>query len=191
MEAITSQFTLHNFRRRLTSVLTLDEAVFEEVEADETAFGQAMTIVVLSSLASSIGSASTKSASALAVAPVVALVGWMVWAALMFVIGTKMLPEVQTRSSLGEVLRTTGFALSPGLFGIAGIIPIPVIGNLVLIAISVWTLMAMVMAVQHALDFRTMGRAVLVVLMGWVSYMGLLALLPTGIPASTLDLGIP
>ena len=188
MEAITRHLTLHNFMGRLMSALRLDDAVFEDVEADETAIGQAMTIVVLSSLATSVGSLSTKANSALAVDPVVALVGWLVWAILIFIIGTRVLPEAQTRSSIGELLRTTGFAVAPGLFGIAGIIP--VVGNLVFIAISVWTLMAMVMAVQHALDFRSLGRAVLVVLVGWLAYMGLLALFSPGGLASARYLDI-
>lgn len=76
MYAITKHLTLHHFVRRLAGVLRLDDAVFEEIEADETAIGQAITIVLLSSLATNIGSASSiKTTSALAVDPVVALVG--------------------------------------------------------------------------------------------------------------------
>ena len=39
------------FSQRITGAVKFDVATYEEVEADRTAFGQAMTVVVLSSLA--------------------------------------------------------------------------------------------------------------------------------------------
>jgi hypothetical protein len=69
--------------------------------------GQAMGVVVLASIAGGIGTTAS-----------VALVAWYVWAFLTYLIGTKLLPELQTKADVGELLRTIGFSSSPGLIRI-------------------------------------------------------------------------
>ena len=83
-----------------------------------------------------------------------------------YLIGTRLLPEPQTRADVGELMRTLGFAQSPGLVRILGVIP--VLGPLVLIVVSIWMLVAMVIAVRQALDYTNTLRAVGVCLVGWV-----------------------
>ena len=100
----------------------LDVNLYEEVEADKTAMGQAMGVVVLSSLAAGIGSISMGGRNLILVT-IAALVGWYIWAYLTYFIGTKFLPETQTKADHGELLRTIGFSSSPGLIRILGIIP--------------------------------------------------------------------
>jgi hypothetical protein len=51
---------------------------------------------------------------------------------------------------------------------------LPLIGGLLGFAISIWMLIAMVIAVRHALDYTSTGRAVGVVLIGWLAYAILL-----------------
>ncbi len=94
------------------------------------------------------------------------LVGWFIWAALTFLIGTKILPEPQTKADLGELLRTIGFSASPGVLRIFGMIPL--LGGLIALAASVWMLVAMVVAVRQALDYTSTGRAVGVCAIGWL-----------------------
>jgi len=107
---------------RMIRAAKLDVNLYEEVEADQTAMNQAMGVVVLSSVAAGIGSMSMGVAN-LIFGTVLALIGWFVWAYLTFFIGTKILPEPQTKSSYGELLRTIGFSSSPGLIRVFGIIP--------------------------------------------------------------------
>ena len=83
-----------------------------------------------------------------------------------YLIGTRLLPEPQTRADVGELMRTLGFAQSPGLVRILGVIP--VLGPLVLLVVSIWMLVAMVIAVRQALDYTNTLRAVGVCLVGWV-----------------------
>ena len=45
---------------------------------------------------------------------------------------------------------------------------IPVLGWLVSLIASVWMLVAMVVAVRQALDYKGTGRAIVVCLIGWV-----------------------
>jgi len=91
------------------------------------------------------------------------------WAGLTFLIGTKLLPEPQTQADFGQLLRSIGFSASPGVLRILGIIPI--LGWLISLAASIWMLVAMVIAVRQALDYKSTGRAVGVCLIGFVVYL--------------------
>lgn len=154
---------------RMMGAARLDVRTYEEVEADVNATGQAMLVVVISSVAAGIGAIGSLGIRGLVLTTLAALVGWVVWAGLTFVIGTKLLPEPQTRSDIGELLRTLGFASSPGVLRIFGIIPF--IGWLITLAASVWMLVAMVIAVRQALDYQSTGRAVGVCLIGFAAYL--------------------
>ncbi len=154
-----------SFTDRMLGAAKLDVDTYEEVEHDQTATGQAMGVVIISSLAAGIGSVGGGT-SGLIAGTIGALVGWFIWAALTFLIGTKVLPEPQTKADLGELLRTIGFSASPGVLRIFGMIPL--LGGLIALAASVWMLVAMVVAVRQALDYTSTGRAVGVCVMGWV-----------------------
>ena len=101
--------------------------------------------------------------------------GWYIWAYLTYFIGTKFLPEPQTHADLGELLRTIGFSSSPGLIRVLGIIP--GLGAVVFSAASIWMLVAMVIAVRQALDYKSTWRAVGVCAIGWVIQTLILMLL--------------
>ena len=45
------------------------------------------------------------------------------WALLTLQIGSRLLPDSRTRVDMGELLRTTGFAATPGLLRVFGILP--------------------------------------------------------------------
>jgi len=162
-----------SFTERLVGAATLNVHTYEEVEADSTAIGQAMGIVILSSLAAGIGDIGRGGPGILA-AVVGALLGWLVWAGLTYLIGTRLLPEARTRADWGQLLRTTGFAAAPGIVRVLGIIRAlpfvgPLLGWLVLGIASLWMLAAFVVAVRQALDYTSTGRAIGVCLIGWVA----------------------
>ena len=155
-----------NFKDRIIRAAKLDANLYEEVEADRGAMRQAMAVVVLSGLAAGIGTLQSGGLKSLAVGTVGAIIGWYVWAFLTYIIGTKVLPEPQTSSSYGELLRTIGFSSSPGLIRVLGIIP--GISQVVMFGAAVWMLVAMVIAVRQALDYRSTLRAVGVCIIGWI-----------------------
>jgi len=62
-----------------------------------------------------------------------------------------------------------GFANSPGLLSIFGLIP--VLGGLVKLVVPIWILVAWVIAVRQALDYTSTGRAIAVCLIGWLLYV--------------------
>jgi hypothetical protein len=151
---------------RMIRAAKLDVNLYEEVEADKGAMGQAMAVVVLSSVAAGIGTIGTTGIKGLVVGTIVALVGWFIWAFLTYYIGTKLLPEPQTKADYGELLRTIGFSSSPGVLRILGIIPM--LGNILNLICSIWMLVAMVIAVRQALDYKSIWRAVGVCVIGWI-----------------------
>ncbi|GAH34213.1 unnamed protein product, partial [marine sediment metagenome] len=112
-----------SFKDRIIRAAKLDVHLYEEVEADTGAMGQAMGVVVLSSIAAGLGSIASGGLGGILIGTIFALIGWYVWAYLTYFIGTKFLPEPQTKADLGELLRTIGFSSSPGLIRVLGIIP--------------------------------------------------------------------
>ena len=163
------------FGRRLVRAAKLDVNLYEEVEADKGALVQAMGAVVLSSIAAGLGSIESGGVGGILIGTIMALVSWYVWAYLTYFIGTKLLPESQTRADHGELLRTLGFASSPGIIRALGIFP-GLAGPIFLVA-SIWMLVAMVIAVRQALDYRSTLRAVGVCAVGWIVQALILTLL--------------
>lgn len=158
-----------SFTERMIGAAKLDVHTYEEVEADRNAIGQAMIVVVAASVAAGIGNLSQAGVAGLVVGSIVALISWFIWAFLTFIIGTKVLPEPQTKSDMGELLRTIGFSASPGVLKVFGVVP--VLGGLISFAASIWMLVAMVIAVRQALDYKSTGRAIGVCVIGWVVYV--------------------
>ncbi|MFO7990625.1 MAG: YIP1 family protein [Desulfotignum sp.] len=151
---------------RMIRAAKLDVNLYEEVEADKDAMGQAMGVVVLSSVAAGIGTIGTTGIKGLVLGTIVALVGWFIWSFLTYYIGTRLLSEPQTQADYGELLRTIGFSSSPGVLRVLGIIPM--LGNILNFICGIWMLVAMVIAVRQALDYKSTGRAVGVCLIGWI-----------------------
>jgi hypothetical protein len=157
----------NGFVMRLIGAISLDAAIYEEVEADRAATGQALAVVLLASVATGVGARGFTEISIASVmfGSAVALVAWAAWALVAFEIGYRLMPEPQTRADVGELLRTTGFATTPGLFRVFGIMPGAAIP--IFIATSLWTLAAMVIAVRQALDYTSTARAIGVCVLGW------------------------
>ena len=164
-----------SFQDRIIRAAKLDVHLYEEVEDDEGAMGQAMGVVVLSSIAGGIGTPAGVGLGGILIGTIAALVAWYVWAFLTYLIGTKLLPETQTKADVGELLRTIGFSSSPGMIRVLGIIPF--LRGLVFLVAGVWMLVAMIIAVRQALDYRSTLRAVGVCIIGWIAQAAVLMLL--------------
>ena len=168
-DAVTS------FKDRVIRAAKLDVKLYEEVEADKEALGQAMAVVVLSSIAAGLGTIERAGFSGILIGTIIALISWYVWAYITYFIGTRLLPEPQTKADHGDLLRAIGFSSSPGLIRILGIIP--GLAWLVFLVASIWMLVAMVIAVRQALDYQSTLRAVGVCIIGWIIQALILALL--------------
>jgi hypothetical protein len=155
-----------DIKERMIRAAKLDVSLYEEVEKDPGAMNQAMVVVVLSGVAAGIGSLGVMGAKGLVIGTISALVGWYIWAYIVYIVGTRLLPEPQTKSDYSELLRTIGFSSAPGVIRVLGIVPF--LYGVSFLAAMVWSLAAMVVAVRTALDYRSTLRAVGVCVVGWL-----------------------
>lgn len=169
------------FIDRLWRAAKLEVNLFEEVEADSSATGQAMLVVVLGSLATGLGSLAEGGLTGLVLGIAMSLLGWAVWAWLNYYLGTRVFKEPQTHADWGQLARTMGFAYTPRLLGVLGLIPVPALRALIFLGITVWSWVAMVIAVRQALDYGSTLRAVAVTLLGFVVNVGVLVLVQVAV----------
>lgn len=158
---------MKQFAERLIRAAQLERGVYEEVEADKGSLGQAALAVILSSVAAGAGLLSFRgSLEVFFWGMCAALIGWLFWAWMISLIGTRLMPEPQTSSDLGEMLRVLGFASAPGLLRIfAAVAPLR---DIVFLVTSIWMVAAMVVAIRQALDYRSTGRAIGVCAVAWL-----------------------
>ena len=154
--------------RRMIGAAKLDVDTFEEVEADTSATKQAMLVVVIVAVATGIGLVATGGLLGVILGIVVALGGWAAWAWITFYIGTKLLPTADTQADWGQLARTLGFAQSPGVFKVVGLVP--GVGLVIFALAAIWQLVAMIIAIRQALDYTSTWRAIGVALIGFIPY---------------------
>ena len=169
---------------RMIRAAKLDAKIYIEVEADATATRQALFIVLLYSICSGIGfgfaDLFTPDTEYFFVRMFTVLVGalvfWLLWSRIIYFVGTTVFrgPKAPWRSiaTYSELLRSVGFAATPGTLMIFAFVPFPVGGIITLIA-GVWMFTATVIAVRQSLDFST-GRAISSCVVAGAIYMLLL-----------------
>ena len=162
------------FLNRVFRAIKIDIELFEEVEKDQKATFQAGIVVVLSSLAAGVGSLHL-GASNFLVAPALSLLSWYVWAYVIYFVGVKLFGGVKTKSNHGELLRTIGFSSAPGLIRVFGFTP--ELMTVTFIGSSLWMLACMVVGVRQALDYKSLWKALGVVVVCWFLQAILLFLL--------------
>lgn len=150
------------FVQRMIGAAMLDVRTYEEVEADRSATGQAAGVVALVAIAGAIGRLGDGGTGVIG-AIIGAFVGWAIWAGVTYLVGTKLFGGT---ADWGEMLRTLGFAQSPGV--LTALALIPVLGYLVLFVVWIWQLVTGVVAIRQALDIDT-GKAVVVALISLVA----------------------
>jgi hypothetical protein len=158
---------------RMMGAVLFRPETYEEIEADAGAMGQAFGMVLLVTGCGIAGGIVDKVISGetfTALGIVLAVVGglffgiarWALWVTLLLVVGGSMLRSDTTQTSWSELGRVVGFAYIPGVLSLLTFIP--EFGDLFWIIGFFWTLAAVVVAVRHALDYDSVGRAIGVVL---------------------------
>ncbi len=158
---------------RMQRAARLHVDLYREVEHDRTATGQAFQVVLIVALASALGSALGAILDSNIVWFFLGLIfglgqivlGWLIWSGVTLVVGKALFKTEHTEVDYGQMLRTIGFAMSPGVFLFFRFIPI--LGGLISFIVFIWVLVAAVIAVREAMDFST-GRAIATLLVGWV-----------------------
>lgn len=151
---------------RMIGAIQGDVKTLEEIEADPGAFSQAVTVIIIAGVAALIGNFFRVGVIGGIVHLVAALAEYALFSVLVFLIGTKLMPEPTTKADFNEVFRTVGFAASPGIFSVAAIVPF--LGPVISLLVGVWSLVIGVIAVRQALDYSNTGRAIIVCLIAGV-----------------------
>ena len=152
------------FLNRIYRSIKIDPEVFDEVQKDKNATISAGTVVVLSSLAAGIG-ASHLGVANFFLAPVLSLVTWFVWAYIVYFVGVKLFPDLRTKTTHMALLRSIGFSTAPGMIRIFGINED--IMTVVFVGSAFWMLACMVVAVKQTLNYKSLLKALGVVIIAW------------------------
>ena len=169
-----------SFAARMWNASLLDADTYEEVEADHSAIGQAVVVVMAAAAAGGLGSYWLHAVHRgipldVAILPVALevlepIVLWVGGSFFSYMVGATFFRGPETETDFAEVLRTVGFAFTPGIFRLIGF-GLPSIQAALGLgdsempriflntALEFWVLVAGIVAVRQALDFTT-GRAI-------------------------------
>jgi len=177
---------------RMVRAARLETSLYNEVEADLSATQQALTVVVIVAIAGGIGSALGAAiagrpaavAGGLIGGIIAELLGWLVWSYVMYLVGTRVFHGTAT---YGELLRTLGFASSPGVLNILRFIP--VLGGLISLIVGIWRIVTGFIAVREALDLDT-GNTIATIVVGVIGYIIVVAIVGTILAVIGLGAGL-
>ena len=152
------------FFNRVFRSIKMDPEVYDEVQKDKTATLSAAFVVVISSLAAGIA-AKQLGASSFIFAPILSLLSWFVWAYIVYFVGVKLFPDPKTKTSHAALLRAIGFSSAPGIIRVFGFTP--ELMTVTFVGSALWMLACMVVAVRQTLNFKSLWKALGVVIMSW------------------------
>lgn len=155
-----------SFAERMTGAMKADVKTFEEIEGDQTALPQAIAVIVIAGLASLIGNVFRVGIIGGFMFLIVSLCGYALWALVVVLIGTKVMPEPTTKADFNEGFRVMGFTAAPGVFNVLAIIPF--LGPVISFVIWIWMIVIGVVAIRQVLDYSNTGRAIIVALIAGV-----------------------
>ena len=163
---------------RMIGAMQADVKTFTEFEADPNAMGPAITVIVIAGIASLIGNIFRQGIIGGILGLITSIVGYAVFSLLVFLVGTKLMPEPTTKADFNETFRVVGFAASPGIFNVLAIIPF--LGVLISLLVGIWSLVIGVIAVREVLDYSNTARAIIVAVIAGIAcaFIVFIVLLP-------------
>jgi len=155
---------ISTFLNRIFRSVKIDPEVFNEVQKDKNATLSAAIVVILSSTAAGIGAVSLGVGNFI-VAPIFSLISWFVWAYIVYFVGVKLFPDPKTKTTQFALLRAIGFSSAPGIIRIFGfnedLMTVTFIGS------AFWMLACMIVAVRETLNYKSLWKALGVVIISW------------------------
>jgi hypothetical protein len=153
---------------RMVGAMKADVKTFQELEADPNALAQALIVIAIAGVAALIGNIFRHGLTYGILSLVVSFLGYALFAFLVVIIGTKLMPEPSTKADFQEGFRVLGFSASPGVFNVLAIIPF--LGVVISFLISIWMLVIGIIATREVLDYSNTGRAVIVCIIAFIIY---------------------
>lgn len=131
---------------KIYRALTFDENFYRDLEHHRSNISQAVLVVLIVGICNGLGTLNTVSSSIIREI-IFNLVGWFIWSFIIYLIGVKIFDFT---SDLLELLMYLGFAFSPGIINILGLIPH--LTYWVLIISLLWTILTFIYATKYALN---------------------------------------
>ena len=133
--------------------IKLDKSLYR----DSKNFGEASVyfaglIMILDGIAGAVA-ANNIIKTAVAMSGLTAIVTWLLWSVLVFVIGVKIFPDKQTKAPFKKVLTAVGFAHAPGLLRFFAVTPdlmIPII-----LLTQFWIFAALIISTKQILNLKS------------------------------------
>ena len=160
-----TNISLNRIVQRAKDVMTFNTRTYEEIVRDPNATAEAAIVVATVAIASGLGRMFA-GPGALIGAVLAMLLGWVVAAAVIYFVGTRVTGEATTTSSVERVMRVVGYASAPFVFSIFS--GLWLIGWLFATVIFFWFLGTMVLAIRSALDI-SLSRAIVTGLIAWIA----------------------
>ncbi|MFT4037931.1 MAG: YIP1 family protein [Thermomicrobiales bacterium] len=158
MHPSTYRQTSTSYPDRIRGILSLNPATFRDVEEDMDATGQAALTVLLAALASGVGALFSRDVltNALGIG-VSSILQWIVFSVVAYIVGSTIFKTERTSVTVGQVLRTVGFAQAPKFLMIVAFVPL--FGWIVALVALIWFIVAAIYALREAFEFDT-ARAI-------------------------------
>ncbi len=153
---------------RFLRALQLEDRVYEEVASDPRSLAQSILLMAISSLAAGVGGSGGIVENMLPAASTF-LTAWMSSVVVIYLVGTKVFPGRVRHNRFLPLLRTTGFATSPGIVRFLGFPPAT--SAIVAVGATLWLFGAMVFAVRYTFQCKSFSHALRVCIPGWIVYL--------------------
>lgn len=142
---------------RLTRMIKMDHTVYDEIAVDEDATIEAAIIVAITALLAALGTLFVSNFGAFILTFLQQIaIGWVLWSAIVWVVGTKIFAG---NGTFMHILRVLGYVTAPLVLGI-----IPIIGALVG---GILSLVLAFFAIRETMDLTT-EKTILTIVIGWV-----------------------
>jgi|TARA_B100000795_G_C22777046_1_gene430494 hypothetical protein len=133
--------------------IKLDKTLYK----DNNNFGEAAIyfsglIMILDGIAGAVA-ANTIIKTAVAMSGLTAILTWLIWATLIYVIGVKLFPDKKTKTSFKKILIGVGFAHAPGLIRFFAVTPdlmLPII-----FLTQFWIFAGLIISTKHILNIES------------------------------------
>ena len=143
------------------------DIIFKSIKLDKNLyknpkyFGEAAIyfaglIMILDGIAGAVA-ANTIVKTSVGVSGLTAILTWLVWAVLIYVIGVKIFPDKETKIQFKKVLIAVGYAHSPGLLRFFAVTPDLVI--LIVFLTQFWIFASLIISVKHTLNIQSSFKA--------------------------------
>lgn len=160
-----TNISLDRIINRAKDVMTFNTRTYDEIVRDPSATTEAAIVVATVAIASGLGRLFI-GPGALIGAVLAMLLGWVVGAAVIYFVGTRITGEATTVSSVERVMRVVGYASAPFIFSIFS--GLWLIGWIFATVIFFWILGTMVLAIRASMNM-SLGRAIITGVIAWLA----------------------